>query len=584
MCSTLDTVTLNVSSGASINTDPSSAQRCEGSSVQFIVQATGPSLTYQWKKDNVNLMNGPNISGVDNDTLTITNLSNTDQGIYTVEVSALCGSPQTSNGATLTVTPLHTINITPGTNITACGSQTLNANTNAASPAYQWMRNGANISGATNNNYSVTVQGIYSVIVTDMVTTCTDTSTTDTVFINALPSTINPTPANASTCINSIVELTSNSPTAVTTILKEDFNGNVPGWLSINNSTGGTDPSLAAWSLYLSSPTFKSNDSTIFVLSNSDAQGSGGQTDTKLVSPVMDLSDYSAASINFYHYFNWYDIPDTARVQYSTDGINWITLSTYDSDIGAPASWVNQTVDLSAAAGQPQVQVRFWYVAVWGFYWGIDNITITGNEDVSLNWSPQTNLYTDMGATIPYTGQNLSTVYAKPISNSTYTITATSSSNCTNSATVNINVTGDTVMNGNNSGAESLRKAIECANATDTIYFDAGVTMVNLTDSLLIDKNLTLQGNAGSPMLSFNLAAPNEGIIVPMANTLILKDISAKNDGMQNAVPLILNNGTTNVEGSVLLKGNGTVPEVKNNGTINIQDMPLPSILEVKSN
>ena len=67
-----------------------------GDSATFVVIAIGDNLTYQWRK------NGVNISGATSASYTITNARQTDAGNYTVVVSATDGSV-TSNSAWLTV-------------------------------------------------------------------------------------------------------------------------------------------------------------------------------------------------------------------------------------------------------------------------------------------------------------------------------------------------------------------------------------------------------------------------------------------------------------------------------------------------
>lgn len=59
-----------------------------------------------------------------------------------------------------------------------------------------------------------------------------------------------------------------------------------------------------------------------------------------------------------------------------------------------------------------------------------------------LVWSPSTNLFTDALATIPYTGQSLSTVYVKgtTASTTTYTVTATGANGCTRSANSTVEI------------------------------------------------------------------------------------------------------------------------------------------------
>lgn len=56
-------------------------------------------------------------------------------------------------------------------------------------------------------------------------------------------------------------------------------------------------------------------------------------------------------------------------------------------------------------------------------------------------WAPPADLYTDVAATIPYTGQSLTTVYTKPYSTVTYTFTATAQlTGCVRTETVTVTV------------------------------------------------------------------------------------------------------------------------------------------------
>ncbi|MEM7105917.1 MAG: hypothetical protein AAF502_22460 [Bacteroidota bacterium] len=87
--------TLTVIPDVAINTQPSATVFCPGDDYTLNVSATGSSLTYQWKKDNVN------IPGATGTSLSLTNLQSGDAGNYTVEITSSCSSI-TSNVATLT--------------------------------------------------------------------------------------------------------------------------------------------------------------------------------------------------------------------------------------------------------------------------------------------------------------------------------------------------------------------------------------------------------------------------------------------------------------------------------------------------
>jgi hypothetical protein len=183
------------------------------------------------------------------------------------------------------------------------------------------------------------------------------------------------------------------SSIAQVTLLSENFNGagTPAGWIKINNSTGGTV--LAAdWTLradgytysstFVNPPeTFHSNDNSQFYLSNSDAQG-GDVTETIIQSPAFSTTGYGFVTISFYHYF-WEYLYDRGYVEASTDGSSWqiVKVFTYPNDEreGASDQFVLKTIDLSAvAANSGTVYIRFRYYAEFGYYWALDNVTVTG--------------------------------------------------------------------------------------------------------------------------------------------------------------------------------------------------------------
>src|SRR5690606_15177169 len=100
-------------------------------------------------------------------------------------------------------------------------------------------------------------------------------------------------------------------------ILEENFNGSAPGWTSGTINTGATPHSggnvtSSHWTLRPNgyNPAgasgvgpMSSNDATQFIISNSDAQGSGTRTHVVLDSPVFSLAGYTSASMSFFHYY-----------------------------------------------------------------------------------------------------------------------------------------------------------------------------------------------------------------------------------------------------------------------------------------
>ena len=141
-------VTLTIFAGSSITGQPASASKCVGDIATFSVTATGPNLTYQWRKGVVNLIDGGTISGVNSPNLNITNVQIADAGNYTCIVSSSCGAPLTSNIALLQVdpAPIPAIN---GNNL-VCPYSTVNYFTaNIVGHTYNWVVAGGTIIGTS---------------------------------------------------------------------------------------------------------------------------------------------------------------------------------------------------------------------------------------------------------------------------------------------------------------------------------------------------------------------------------------------------------------------------------------------------
>lgn len=166
-----------------ITSEPASRTNSIGSVATFSVVAVGAEpLTYQWKKNGVNLSNGGNISGATNATLTLTNVAEGDAANYSVVVTNAAGM-DTSSAAVLTVvTPFPVVISQPaGSTNNAGTTATFSVLATGAAPLnYQWRKNGSpladggNISGATSTTLTITTvlaadAGTYSVTVTNSI-------------------------------------------------------------------------------------------------------------------------------------------------------------------------------------------------------------------------------------------------------------------------------------------------------------------------------------------------------------------------------------------------------------------------------
>ncbi len=151
-----------------ITTQPQPAAIPLGSNAFFFVTATGDApLTYQWKK------NGVNINGAIASSYSIVGVINADAGTYSVTVSNPGGSVD-SNGALLEIVTPPAITVQPvGGNVAVGGAKSLSVTASGTAPlTYQWRLDGGTISGANASTYSIPSAqsgdaGLYDVVVSN---------------------------------------------------------------------------------------------------------------------------------------------------------------------------------------------------------------------------------------------------------------------------------------------------------------------------------------------------------------------------------------------------------------------------------
>lgn len=108
--STQGSATVTINTPPVIGTQPVSVVKLAGQTATFTVSASG-ATSYQWQKNGVNLSNAGKYSGVTTATLTVTNVSTTEEGNYTCVITNTCGST-TTVVVTLQIGTLQTVTIT----------------------------------------------------------------------------------------------------------------------------------------------------------------------------------------------------------------------------------------------------------------------------------------------------------------------------------------------------------------------------------------------------------------------------------------------------------------------------------------
>ena len=211
-------VSLTINAGTVITSEPTNQTVCSGSSASFNVTATGTTLTYQWRKGIVNMIDVGNISGATTATLTINPATITDASLnYNVIVSGSCGKDTSINASLIINTP-PVITSEP-TNQTSCvgSSASFSVVATGTGITYQWRKgivnliNGGAISGATSATLIINPTAItdaalnYNVVVSG---TCLPNDTSVNVSLTVIPTPVAIATSNSPVCSGSPINLT----------------------------------------------------------------------------------------------------------------------------------------------------------------------------------------------------------------------------------------------------------------------------------------------------------------------------------------------------------------------------------------
>jgi uncharacterized repeat protein (TIGR01451 family)/gliding motility-associated-like protein len=198
-------------------TEPMDTLACDGSIATFTVYAEGIGLTYQWRKGNVNLIDGGNISGAATATLTINPATILDAANdYNVIITGLFAPADTSLNVTLTIETAPVINVQPLSQTICEGdSVTFQVTSSGNGLSYQWrlgnvnIIDNASISGSTTSQLTIDPAQLtdaalnYNVIISNVC--LNDTSNFVSLTVNALPLAV-PT-SNSPICAGSPINL-----------------------------------------------------------------------------------------------------------------------------------------------------------------------------------------------------------------------------------------------------------------------------------------------------------------------------------------------------------------------------------------
>ncbi|HSZ39289.1 MAG TPA: carboxypeptidase regulatory-like domain-containing protein [Trebonia sp.] len=132
---------------------------------------------------------------------------------------------------------------------------------------------------------------------------------------------------------------------------------------------------------------------------NSDYYGQGGQQNTDLVSPVIDLSAETDPEIGFDSTYIGFPT-QTAEVDLSLDG------GTTWSSVWTPYAYNPGHFDIPIpqAAGQSDVRVRFAFTGSWARHWAIDNVLVGDHTCSPVTGGIVDGVVTDANTAAPVDG------------------------------------------------------------------------------------------------------------------------------------------------------------------------------------
>ena len=176
-----------------------------------------------------------------------------------------------------------------------------------------------------------------------------------------------------------------------------------------------------------------------------DAVHSTNQINTTLTSPLPPVSTVGYTSLTFSYktYYLHSNADIDVVVEASTDGTTWATVQDLKASgsTGSPGNFANKSIDLSSYINKPNFQIRFRYNSNKGYYWAVDDISLTGvNASGNYSWtaSPSAGSGLPAGAGTPSTA-NASIIVIPTLANTyTYTATLTNGSGCTSTKNVSL--------------------------------------------------------------------------------------------------------------------------------------------------
>ncbi|MGV3609667.1 MAG: T9SS type A sorting domain-containing protein [Fluviicola sp.] len=455
---TTSSVTINPATVAPIATN---SAHCGTMTPTASVTGTGtPGNTFLWYTVPTG---GTAIAGQTGSSLSAFPVSTTTT-FYVSENNGTCSSARTP--VTVTVTPAPTISIS-GAAAVCNGSSTSLTVTSSNDPNYTYTWSGGLGTGAT-VSAAPTVGTTYTVTATDASGGANNgcvTSATHTIAVNPVPASAPIVPATATICAGSVQNLTSGP--VVTTGTAIIGNGTTaPGTTSFPNPLsayyGGTKHQIlfTAAELTAQGMTAGSQISTVTFDLNAFAGNACTNFTIRMGNTALTaLTGFVGGTSTVYGPTTFTPtatglVTFTLVTPYTWNGTSNIVVETvHNAGNGGNGSGTrtnttttaSNTVFYGSSDNIAGGIAGFDALSTWGTSGASNlrpNMRFAFSSPMSGSWTPAATLYTNPGATTPYVGGALaSSVYAKPMTTTTYVVTYTGSNGCTSqsSATVTVN-------------------------------------------------------------------------------------------------------------------------------------------------
>ncbi len=358
-------VTVIVQPDAAVTVSPSSTEVCVGGTAPLTATVTGGStqLTYQWQSSPAGQDIWGNIGGATLSTYSAptTTAGNTDYRVIITDGVSGCSDP-VSNPVLVIVRPDATVSIAPSTSqVCLGGAVTINATIvgGSTSLTLQWesssdQTNWAVIPGATAQGYnpptSATGTLYYRIVVTDLVSGCSDPVSNTASVVVSPDLTVQTQPTNITECIGGTATMTVGITGGSGTILYQ--------WQSSPNGTSGWATATGAGantSTYTPGSTVAGTTwyRVLINASNSGCDQAVSNTATAIITPDLSITVTTCSNHRMRWWNSYNDVPAVTGGA-GTIGYQWQTSPTGTSGWGVASgtgSTTNTYTPPSTGAG-----------------------------------------------------------------------------------------------------------------------------------------------------------------------------------------------------------------------------------------